>query len=276
MAKHLVGCALWSLAMPDTVEALTKAAELGFEGVHFTFQQEADLEPAGLKRIAAALKSTGLKVPGGMVGFAGEDWTSIATIRQTGGIIDAATFPERLERCRRHAAAYAKLGVRHVTTHVGFIPEPGDPGYAGALDRIGRMADAFRKEGLTTGMETGQESGAVLVQALKDLGRDYFSVNFDPANFILYGSDDPVRAAKLLGPLTSMAHMKDGIASAKPGEIWGVEPALGKGQVDFKAVLAALESGGFKGPLLIEREGGATRYADLAESRKLVLKLIGA
>ena len=274
MAKHLVGCALWSLAMPDTVESLKKAAEIGFEGVHFVFQQDSDLEPAALKKIAETLKSTGLKVPGGKVGFAGEDWTSIATIRKTGGVVDPATFPERLDRCRKFAAGYAKLGIRHATTHVGFVPEPGDPKYRGVLDRIGQIAEAFKQEGMTMGMETGQESAEVLVQAMKDLGRKDVTVNFDPANFILYGSDDPVRAARRLGPLTSMAHMKDGIASAKPREVWGVEPQLGKGQVDLKGVLAGLEEGGFKGPLLIEREAGPTRFADLAESRKLVLGLI--
>jgi len=31
VAKHVVGCAMWSLAIPDTVECLKKAAEIGFE-----------------------------------------------------------------------------------------------------------------------------------------------------------------------------------------------------------------------------------------------------
>jgi len=274
VAKHMIGCALWSLAMPDTVQSIRKVAELGFEAVQLTFLPPSDLEPPGLKRIAAALKETGLKVPGGMVGFPGEDWASIASIRKTGGLIDAATFPERLEICKRFAAGHAQLGIRHITTHVGFVPEPGSPNYAAVVDRIGQAAEAFRAAGLTMGMETGQERAEVLLSVIKDLGGDDVSINFDPANFVLYASDDPVRAARLLGSRTSMAHMKDAIASDKPGEVWGVEPALTKGEVNLKAVLKALEAGGFKGPLIVEREGGEDRPGDLAAARRWLLDLM--
>lgn len=276
MAKHVVGCALWSLAIPDTVQAIRKVAELGFEAVQLTFvQPPSDLAPAGLKRIAAALKETGLKVPGGMVGFVGEDWATIASIRKTGGFIDPAMFAERLETCRRFAAGCAELGITHITTHVGFVPEPGAATYAAVVDRIGQAAEACHAAGLTMGMETGQERAEVLLSVIDDLGRDDVSVNYDPANFVLYGSDDPVRAARVLAGRTSMAHMKDAIASDKPGEVWGVEPALAKGQVDLQGVLKALEAGGFTGPLVIEREGGDDRAGDLAASRRWLLDLMG-
>jgi len=274
MAKPLIGCALWSLAIPDTIESLEAAAKLGFTCVHFTFRQESDLEPAGLRRIREAIKRTGLQVPGGMVGFVGEDWSSIAAIRRTGGFLDPAIFPERLECCRRWGEAHAGLGIRHITTHVGFIPPPSDPRYGGMLDRIGRAADTFRAAGLTVGLETGQESGQVLRQVLADLGRDFVSVNFDPANFVLYASDDPVAAARVLAPRVSMAHMKDGTPSDRPGEVWGEEVPLGKGKVDFPGVLAALAEGGFRGPLLIEREAGSDRAGDLAAGRRFLEDLL--
>ena len=96
------------------------------------------------------------------------------------------------------------------------------------------------------------------------------SVNFDPANFILYGSDDPVAAARVLAGRTSMAHMKDGTASDKPGEVWGADVPLGQGEVDFVAVLKTLEEGGFTGALVVEREAGDDRIGDLAAARLFV------
>jgi sugar phosphate isomerase/epimerase len=274
MAKHLIGCTLWSLAIPDTVEAIEQAAAMGFEGIQLTFLKDDDLSEGGLGRIRDAIARTGLKVPGGMVGFVGEDWQSIASIRRTGGFLDPSIFPERLDRCRRWSEAHARLGIRHITVHVGFVPEPKDPRYAEVLDRVAQAADAFHGAGLTMGLETGQESGKVLAKVLKDLGRDYVSINFDPANFILYGSDDPVRAAKSLARHVSMAHMKDGIPSAKPGEVWGEDVPLGTGKVDFSAVLRALEKGGFTGPLIIEREAGSNRVADIAAAKRYLEDLL--
>jgi sugar phosphate isomerase/epimerase len=274
MAKHLLGCTLWSLNLPDTVQSLETAAQMGFRCVQFTFRQESDIDAAGMARIREALKRTGLAVPGGMVGFIGEDWTSITSIRRTGGIVDPATLPERLERCRRWGAAMAALGIRHVTSHAGFLPEAGAPNYAAVLDRLGQMADAFHAAGLTVGLETGQESAAVLMHILKDLGRDWVTVNYDPANFILYASDDPVRAARVLGLRVSIAHMKDGLPSAKPGELWGDEVPLGTGKVDFRAVVAALEAGGFTGALIIEREAGTNRLGDIAAAKRYLEALM--
>jgi len=274
MAKHMIGSSLWSLAIPDTAGALETVARMGFEAVHFTFLGDEDLQPANLARIRETLRRTGLRVPAGMVGFAGEDYSSIAAIRRTGGFVDPAVFPERLDRCRRWGAAMAALGIRHVTTHAGFLPEVGGAGYGPVAGRLARAADALHEAGLTVGLETGQEPARVLLPILDDLGRDFLSVNFDPANFILYGSDDPVAAAKILGPRVSMMHGKDGTPSPQPCEVWGEEVPLGTGKVDFAAVLATLEAGGFKGAIIIEREAGTNRLGDIAAGKTFLENLM--
>jgi sugar phosphate isomerase/epimerase len=274
MAQHLIGSTLWSTGIRDTVEAIQAVAKLGFDALQFTFMQASDTEPANLKRIGQALDASGLKLPGGMVGFAGEDYSSIPAIRKTGGIVDPATFPERLEQCCRWGAAMAGLGMTHVTMHAGFLPESHDPQYAAVLDRLAKAADALHASGLTVGMETGQEPAKSLIAVLKDLGRPWLSINFDPANFILYGSDDPAIAAKLLGPHVSMAHMKDGTPSDRPGQVWGEDVPLGTGKVNFAVVIRNLEAGGFTGALVVEREAGNNRLGDLAAGRKYLVDLL--
>ena len=274
MAHHVIGSTLWSLALPDTVQSIEMVAELGYEAIQFTFRQEEDLTPDGMARIRDALERTGLQIPAGMIDFKGEDYSSIQAIRDTGGFINPDDFPERLDRCQAFSEAMAELGITHVTTHVGFIPRPADPAYDDFMDRLGQAVDAIRASGHTVGFETGQESGEALAEALDDLGRDFVSVNFDPANFILYGSDDPLAAARILAGRTSMAHMKDGTPSGRPGEVWGADVPLGQGNVDFPAVLKTLEEGGFTGALVVEREAGDNRIGDLAAARLFVEDLL--
>jgi sugar phosphate isomerase/epimerase len=274
MQKHLIGSTLWSLAIRDTVKALETVSEMGFEAVQFTFLGDADLKPRNLVRIREMFRRTGLKVASGMISFVGEDYSTIAAIRSTGGFVDPAAFPERLERCRRWGEAMAGLGIRHVMSHAGFLPEPGEPQYDAVCKRVAEAADVLHAAGLTVGLETGQEPARVLLAILDDLGRDFLSVNFDPANFILYGSDDPVAAARTLGPRVSMMHGKDGTPSGRPGEVWGEEVPLGTGKVDFAAVLGNLEAGGFKGPIIIEREAGENRLGDIAAGKKFLETLM--
>lgn len=276
MTNHVIGSTLWSLALPGTVESIEKVAEMGYEAIQFTFRQDEDLTPDGMARIRDALDRTGLQVPAGMIDFKGEDYSSIQAIRATGGFIKPDDFPERLERCRLWGKAMADLGMEHVTTHVGFIPEPSDDACADFMQRLGAAMDAIHDCGLTVGLETGQESGEALIRALDELGRDFVSVNYDPANFILYGSDDPLSAARVLAPRTSMAHMKDGTPSDKPGEVWGEDVPLGRGNVDFVAVLKALAGGGFTGAFVVEREAGDDRIGDLSAARLFVEDLLAS
>ena len=274
MAKHLVGAALWSLAMDDTVASIEKVKEIGFEAVQLTFRQPSDATPEGVERVREAIERTGLAVPAACIIVPGEDYSSIESIRATGGFIDPDDFPDRLEQCEVWAGAFADLGIDNVTIHAGFIPPAGDQGHDEFMDRLATAVDTIHEAGLTIGLETGQESAEHLLVAMDELGRDYLTVNFDPANFVLYGSDDPLEAARLLGPRTSNAHMKDGTASDRPGEVWGADVPLGTGQVPVEDVIRTLEEGGFTGGLIVEREAGNDRAGDLARAREMLEALL--
>ena len=96
---------------------------------------------------------------------------------------------------------------------------------------------------------------------LSDLPGVY--VNFDPANMILYGKGDPVRAVGILAPWIRHVHIKDAVYSKTPGE-WGEEVEWTKGQVDADRFIAALDEIGFGGALAVEREAGENRAGDIA------------
>jgi sugar phosphate isomerase/epimerase len=99
-------------------------------------------------------------------------------------------------------------------------------------------------------------------------------VNFDTANLVLYGLDDPPRAlGRLLDRVTSV-HVKDGVPPDDPSRL-GREVPLGEGRAQVRECLRLLEAAGFRGPLIIEnyawRDRGTDPLEELARARDLIL-----
>ena len=108
---------------------------------------------------------------------------------------------------------------------------------------------------------------------LGELRQSNVVVNFDPANMLLYGKGDPIEAVRVLAPWIRQVHVKDANASAVPGT-WGEEVAVGDGQVDWHAFFATLAEIHFTGDIVIEREAGDQRVADIRTAREVVLQSI--
>jgi len=105
--------------------------------------------------------------------------------------------------------------------------------------------------------------------------RNNVQVNFDPANFVLYGSDDPLHALNVLGDLIRGFHCKDGLSPKEEGKL-GREVPLGKGKVDFPRLLAKLNALGYSEPLTIEREfvDEEQQERDVARARDYLRQLM--
>ncbi len=218
----------------------------------------------------ALLEDAGIEVVSGMFRTVGEDYTTMETIRLTGGIAPDATWEQNRANIRATVPIARTLGMRLVTFHAGFLPhDERDPAYATLAGRLREVADEFGAEDIKVGLETGQETAEALADLLRSLNHPGLTVNFDPANMILYDKGDPIEAVRTLGPWIGQVHVKDGIATKVPGE-WGDEVVVGTGQVDWPAFFAALDEVGFTGDLCIEREAGTSRVADINAARVLV------
>lgn len=260
---HTIGVCSWSLRPTDDVDLVTKVKALGLGHVQLALAGLSELAPGESASAVARLRASGLSFTAGMVSFAGEDYSSIQAIKLTGGYVPDEKWEARRELTLRAAQIASDLEIGILSTHVGFIPRGNDPQYAPILDRIGSLGDAIGKLGVDLAMETGQESASELLQFLNNLSRKNVGINFDPANMLLYGSGDPIDAIRTLGRRIRHVHVKDAIASTKPGLEWGSEVAFGDGQVPHAQFIEALQGIGYDGPLVIEREAGEDRMGDV-------------
>jgi sugar phosphate isomerase/epimerase len=209
--------------------------------------------------------------------YKGEDYADIPTVQKTVGWIPRAMREEREKRTYEVSDFAAAVGAPAIALHVGFVPEDEtEPDYIGVRDMVRRVCDYAAKYGQNFALETGQEPAEVLLRFFIDVNRENLRINFDPANLILYGSDDPVEALGKLGRFVVTVHGKDGLwpPKDKPGAL-GEEVPVGTGAVGFERFVGRLKEIGYKGPICVEREipDQAQRLVDIKMAVGLLKKL---
>ena len=198
-----------------------------------------------------------------MISFPQEDYSTLDTIRKTGGVVPDDCWPRNREIAAAAAELSGTLGAPYMLFHAGFLDESNPAAYAAYVERVSFVRDACAKAGVQLILESGQETAEDLARFLRDVPGLY--VNFDPANMILYGKGRPMEALETLVPWIRKIHVKDADATAVPGT-WGTERPWGEGQVGGAAFIDALNGLGFTGNMTIEREGGDDRVGDIARA----------
>jgi sugar phosphate isomerase/epimerase len=254
-----VGVCSWSLH--NDLAVLSEAKDkLALE--HINLALAPALEENGSEYLKA-IKKQGWKISATMINFDHEDYSTLDTIKMTGGIRpdehwekDSALFLAAID-------VTADLGVKYIAFHAGFLDHT-DLEYAKKFhDRMKYLADAAAKKNVIILMETGQETAQELKMFLEEMKHPSLAVNFDPANMILYNKGVPADAVRTLGPWIRHIHIKDAIRTTTPGQ-WGAEVPWGDGQVDQDGFLAALKEVGFNGTMCVEREWGDQRLQDIS------------
>jgi sugar phosphate isomerase/epimerase len=269
LASRLAVCS-WSLEPASADDLLKKLAPTGLRRVQIALDPIRVNENGAWTDVAAKAAAQDVTFVSGMMGTIGEDYTTLETIRRTGGVVPDATWAGNWKNFEANAELAGRLGLKLVTFHAGFLPhEEKDPAFAKLQDRVRRTADLFQARGIALGLETGQETADTLAAFLGKLDHRGVGVNLDPANILLYDKGDPVAAVRTLGQWLKQCHLKDAVRTKVPGT-WGEEVVLGTGQVDWKAFFKVLPEVGFTGNLCIEREAGKQRAADIRAAREYV------
>jgi L-ribulose-5-phosphate 3-epimerase len=267
--KDRLAVCSWSLQPENPRQIVQHLQSIGLGCVQLALDPLRE-NPAVWGVTAELFREHGIEIVSGMFGTVGEDYSTPESIRRTGGLVPDDTWEENWEDAQTNAELAARLGLRLVTFHAGFLPhEASDPEFEKLQHRLRLVADLFAARGIDLAFETGQETADTLKMFLQKLGRSNVGVNFDPANMLLYDKGDPIEALRTLGPWVKQCHIKDAHRPKSPGA-WGDEVPAGTGQVVWKQFFAVLQERRFDGWCAIEREAGAERLKDIVRAKEYV------
>ena len=245
------------------IEGIRESERCGAEGVQLYAADELDprsLTPdklAELKRTLRDCRQTVTALCGELGGY---------------GLEKAEDNPGKLAYLKAVMDLAQELECPVVTTHIGVVPaDDGHPRYAVMRDAMREIGAYGAQRGVTLAVETGPEKISRLSRFIDDCGPGT-GINFDPANLVMVGSDDPVEGVRAAGGRIVHTHAKDGVNLKAADPEWfyhqfalgGLEGAralacseekpLGEGSVPWDEYLTALHGIGYDGFLTIERE----------------------
>lgn len=267
-----VGVCSWSFRKP-LVEVAAEMDKMGVKGIHLALGpfihadgRHGEAEGAEtLSFVKEKIAKGEWKLMSTMIGTVGEDYSTLETIKKTGGIVPDEHWAENQEIVRKGAKLTKELGAKYMSLHAGFLDESDPAAFAKYVERVTWMRDEAKKYGVTIILESGQETADDLAKFMAKVPG--VGINFDPANMILYGKGRPLDALRKLMPWIRQVHVKDALVAEKPGT-WGEEVPWGEGEVGGRAFVAELEKLGYRGNYVIEREGGDSRVRDIEQARQ--------
>jgi sugar phosphate isomerase/epimerase len=159
--------------------------------------------------------------------------------------------------------AYA-LGASVVVNHVGFIPKESEGNEWNLLVEV--LTDLGRhgqRVGAFLAAQTGSNPPADLARLIAALPEGSIGVDLDPGQ-LAAGGFSTVEAVEQLSPHILHVHATDGVYDLSRRR--GVEVALGRGSVDFPALLGALEEGNYRGYFTIQRTASDNPQYEIGEA----------
>ncbi len=269
MNSRQIAVCSWSLHPATPQDLAKKVNECGLSNIQLALNPLIQLKI--WRDVQDVLKDAGITILSGMLEATGEDYTSLKTIAQTGGVRSDETWPTTWENAKRVATIASDLGLTLVTFHAGFLPSEACGERTKMIERLSDVVLVFADQGVAIAFETGQENATNLITVLEEIDHSTLGVNFDPANMILYSQGDPIEAVQALRPWIKQVHIKDAKHTEVEGT-WGSEVAAGTGDFCWKTFLELVPP---ETDLVIEREGGETRIADVKQAFAM-LKGLGA
>lgn len=261
MIRFKIGVRLESFKLPLR-KALAEATRLGVSGVQF--DAVGDLSPdalsqSGRREFRTLLRTHNLEL------------TALGCPLRHG--LDVAENQQpRLEFVRKVMTLSSDLGPRVTVVQAGAVPEKAEEPAARrlreSLTDLGQHGD---RTGTTLALETGLEPGSALAAWLASFDTGSLAANLDPANLILHGFD-PYQSARDLTGRIAHTHAHDcrrGSASRAAREV-----PVGAGDIDWLSWLDTLEEIDYRGWLVVEREEGENRLADVEASVEFLKRIV--
>jgi L-ribulose-5-phosphate 3-epimerase len=257
-----LGVTLESFGLPFR-RGLQQARRLGLTGVQVDAAGE--LSPEGLtdtgkRELRHLLRTNGLEL------------TALdCPLRH--GLDELNNLQPRIDRVRQVMALSFELGAHVTIVQAGRIPDdPADPRMPFLRESLLALGQYGDRIGTTLALMTGLESGHTVSAFLNNLDTGGLGADYDPANLLTNGFD----------PIDNLTPLKDRIVNVNAKDVRRVlvsrtanEVPLGHGDIDWMAFLGTLGAQEYRGWVVIERETGTDRIADVASGAAFLRRLIG-
>lgn len=240
MSTFRVGIQLASLRLPFK-QALLTAGRLGAQSVEIDARTELrpeEVSVTGLRQIRKMLSDANL---------------SVATVRfaTRRGYHVADDLDRRVAATKAAMRLAYELRAPFVVNSIGRVPsEPSGEAWELLVQVLADLANFGARAGAIFIARTGTEDGPTLARLLSTLDAGSIGVDFDPAGLIENGFSVD-EAVQTLGSYVRHVRARDAVRDPSRGR--GVEVQLGRGSVDFPALLGALENFAYRGDVTIER-----------------------
>jgi len=272
MNRIKIGVCLESLNLPFR-QALAEAAKMGVPGVQLDAVgalSPQQLSQTGRRELRHMLRSHNVEL------------TALGCPLHR-GLDEERDVQQRLEHIRQVMTLSYDLGPRVVIVQVGKVPdaatpvEPADKG--NNISPGGLMTEALRdlgghgdRTGTMLALETGLEAGSTLKAFLDRFDSGALRVNLDPANLLLHGFS-PFDSMRALNRRIVHVHAHD--ARQSSASRTAQEVPLGHGDIDWMLFLSVLEEINYSGYLVVERETGDKRLADVRGGVDFLRRIVG-
>src|SRR5436190_14226890 len=260
MPQLKVGIHLPSLRVPLR-QAVSLAAKMGADCIEIDARSQlkpGELSQTGLRQFRKMLDDNGLRV------------CAIAFPTRR-GYNDLDQLDARVAGTKEAMQMAGTLGASVVVNHVGYIPpEPSGTDWdllVQVLTDLGRHA---QRVGAFLAAQTGTVGGEALGKLVAALPDGSIGIDLDPGLLIVNGHDVQ-RAVELLAGHIMHVHATDGARDSARGR--GVEVPLGRGSVDYPALLGALEEHGYRGAFTIRRDSSADPEFEIGQAVKFLRSL---
>jgi sugar phosphate isomerase/epimerase len=255
-----IGIHLSSLRVP-LARALPLAARLGADAVEIDARhglKSGELTQTALRQLRKTLDDYRLRVCA----------ISYRTRRGYNVMQDLDARVSGTKEAMRMAHA---LGASVVVNHVGHIPvEPKGVEWDLLVQVLTDLGRYGHHTGAMLAAQTGSVDGAELFRLLTALPDGSLVVDFDPGQLIVNGFS-PLETAETLAPHIMHVHATDGVRDLARGR--GLEVPLGRGSVDFPALLGVLAERGYRGYFTVQRDGADEPAVELGEAIQFLRSL---
>ncbi len=223
-------------------DALPLAAKLGADAVEIDAHlnlRPGEFSQTALRQLRKTLDDFRLRV-------------CAISFRTRRGFGDLEQLDARVLRTKEVMRMAHALGTAIVVVHLGSIPpKPEGPQWNLLVEVLADLGRHGQHVGAMLAAQTVATSGADLARLIAALPDGSLGVDFDPGQLVVSGAD-PQEDAELLGPHVLHVHATDAVRDLGRGR--NVEVPLGRGSVDWPALLGKLEQRGYRGYFTIQRD----------------------